>query len=451
MKTLLIFFGIVTGITATAQQQTFDITNYTAPKGWNKQATESTVQFTNEDAAKGGYCIIMLFKSLPGSAKSKENFDAAWETVVKEMVKVSTAPEMQPVANENGWEAQSGFAPFESDGTKGVALLTTTTGFGKMVNILILTNSDVYEKEMNGFLESVSFNKLAGNNSIPMQQPVNKPAANNDYAFNTTNFDDGWVSTVQEDYILVKKKNIKVYLSFIERFDESQYSGTGLEKRNHYWDTYVSKFFFTGQKKLSNGGALTDYSADFIEGWATDKITGEKRYIAMILNIIAYTGTLSVIIASAPDEQQLKQQFPKADLKFNNDLLPMYSYNKFAVGKNDLVGKWSNSGGGTMNWYSTTTGQNVGATGAVTADVFQFNTNNTYTSEHKGATGWVGSMNTYQQKYNGAYTVSNWQVVATKRWDGKTETFDAWFEVIKGGRILKLKNKGMEYSLVKVK
>lgn len=55
-------------------------------------------------------------------------------------------------------------------------------------------------------------------------------------------------------------------------------------------------------------------------------------------------GRLSVIIASAPDEQQFRKQFPKADTKLDNDLLPMYGYNKFAVGKNDLPGTWSNSG-----------------------------------------------------------------------------------------------------------
>ena len=67
-----------------AQKETFDIATYTAPQKWKKQRTEDAVQFTKEDAAKGTYCIITLYKSLPGTNYSKENFDLAWSSVVKE-------------------------------------------------------------------------------------------------------------------------------------------------------------------------------------------------------------------------------------------------------------------------------------------------------------------------------------------------------------------------------
>ena len=50
-----------------AQQQTFDITTFTPPKGWKKEKSESAVQFSKEDAAKGTYCIITVLKSIPGS------------------------------------------------------------------------------------------------------------------------------------------------------------------------------------------------------------------------------------------------------------------------------------------------------------------------------------------------------------------------------------------------
>ena len=91
-----------------AQTETFDLTTYTAPKGWTKQNTESALQFSKEDAVKGTYCLITLFKAVPGTKSAKENFDAAWESIVKGMVKTEAAPTMQPGATENGWEAQSG-------------------------------------------------------------------------------------------------------------------------------------------------------------------------------------------------------------------------------------------------------------------------------------------------------------------------------------------------------
>jgi hypothetical protein len=160
-----------------AQKETFDLTTYIAPKGWKKQPAEATVQFTKENTAKGTYCLITLYKAVPGTANSKENFDMAWASLVKEMVTVSTTPEMQPATTENGWEAQSGYAPFESDGNKGVVMLVTSSAIRKMVNIIILTNTDEYEKQMTGFLESVSLKKQEVNT-----QQTQIPANNNNNA-----------------------------------------------------------------------------------------------------------------------------------------------------------------------------------------------------------------------------------------------------------------------------
>jgi hypothetical protein len=68
---------------------------------------------------------------------------------------------MIPADNKGEWLLAGGFAPFEKDGTKGVAVLYTATGYGKMVNALIVTNTQAYEAAATAFLESISFKKLA--------------------------------------------------------------------------------------------------------------------------------------------------------------------------------------------------------------------------------------------------------------------------------------------------
>lgn len=457
MKIFISILYVLLAFVCSAQKQTFDIVNYTSPKDWKKEITESAIQFTKQDEAKGTYTIITLMKSIPGTNNGKENFDMAWETVVKEMVKVSAAPQMQQPVKENGWEAQSGYAQYELDDTKGVALLVTTSGYQKMVNILVLTNTDAYENDISTFLESANFTKPEQTNSTGSNNNSNLSTAKtflsttaNGYTYTTTNFDDGWTSSVYDDYVLTTKGDIKVYLSYPLKYNASDYSGTGKQARHFYWNDYVSKYFISGEMRYNPGGALSDFSDDYIEGWATDKQTNEKRYIAMIL--IYSPNIVNVILASAPDDQQLRRQFPKADYKYGNDLTPMYGYNKFAIGNNDLTGTWSSNGGGTMSWYSTTTGNYAGATGAVSSDVFTFNGNGTYSSEHKGGYGVVGAMNTYQQKYNGTYSINNWELTATNRFNGKTEIHNAWFEVVKGGRILHLNGGGgKSYDLFKEK
>ena len=52
-----------------------------------------------------------------------------------------------------------GFAPFEKNGEKGVAVLYTAIAYGKMVNALVLSNTPTYEAAATAFLESISFKR----------------------------------------------------------------------------------------------------------------------------------------------------------------------------------------------------------------------------------------------------------------------------------------------------
>lgn len=443
---------------AFSQQQTFDIINFTPPKDWQKKTAEGGggLQFSTEDAAKGTYCIITLFKAIPATANAKNNFDAAWTDLVKGMVTVSADPEMTEPATEEGWEAQSGYAPFESEGTKGVVVLVTSTGFGKMINIIILTNTDVYEKEMTAFLESVSFQK---ENMAPEKtsDPVNTTVTpvTGDFDFTSTNFDDGWRSVIQDDWVFVSKDDIKVYLWYALQYNASDFSGTGVVDRDYYWDNYVSKYFTIETKQYKdNGEVLGSLKPSYVEGWATDKQTGERRFIGMRLDISPNTAYIT--IGSAKDEESLWEQFPKANggAFSPSDLSNMGGYNKFAITANDVLGTWQDGNTSTAQWYYVTPSGYEGYAGmtvAARSATFNFNEGGNYTSIHNGATGAVGNMSTFQQNYKGKYTVSNWNLTATNRFNGKTDNFEAWFVAIRGGRILKLRDGGMDYSLVKTK
>jgi hypothetical protein len=160
MKQLLLLFVCILSFSIGSIGQTsesFDITTFQSPKGWNKQSTQNSIQFSTED--KSSFCLITLFKSIPGLGGPKENFDAAWSTIVKEAVTVSAAPQMFPADTKGEWLLAGGFAPFEKDGVKGVAVLYTASGYGKMVNALVITNTQAYEAAATAFLNSISFKK----------------------------------------------------------------------------------------------------------------------------------------------------------------------------------------------------------------------------------------------------------------------------------------------------
>jgi hypothetical protein len=139
--------------------ETFDIASFQTPKGWNKQPEQYAVRIST--SAGDDFCLITLFKSLSSLGPAKTNFTAAWETIVKDAVTPTAAPQMSPIENRDGWGILSGYAPFDKDGSKGVAILVNATGFGQMVNVMILTNTQAYEKDITAFLDSINLKRPA--------------------------------------------------------------------------------------------------------------------------------------------------------------------------------------------------------------------------------------------------------------------------------------------------
>jgi hypothetical protein len=601
---------------AFAQKETFDLATFTAPKAWKQEKTEAAIQFSKEDAAKGTYCLITLYKAVPGTANSKENFDLAWASLVKEMVKVSTRPEMQPSATENGWETQSGLAPFESDGNKGVVVLVTSTGFEKMVNLIILTNTDVYEKDIAAFLESISLKKTEtipqqapgtndGKNSIlgswgksntvsqvnnrfsnysynkqqytfnadgsysfaaktydekysetllikekgnfvitentititpkksvieawskkngadnwnqlkstqkrsleivtyqfsiadnnlllqtakqtkrdgsfnngntytygppgtftpiklpegdqltskeiekePAQQTAttaNAALIGNGFTFTTTNFDDGWTSTVQEDWVLVTKGNIRVLLHYpTSKIDVSSMDYETIS--NNAWNTLVAPRYSDLQNYFNFRGSADYERPHFISGDVTDKTSGKKVHVALFKK--GKGGWIEII---SPDKASFVQTFGLdinkvdyyVDSKIWEPLQKLANCNKFAVSAADLKGKWTNNFTGMTQYVNIYTGADAGADTHASNEVFEFGPGNMYKWELKVASGFVGNIKFQGVKSNGKFSVTNnWQVYFSEI-ERKARTYNAYFSCIKDARILWLEDAG---------
>ena len=157
MKTLFILV-VSTISNLFFSQENFDIVTFQPPKNWAKSSTAETLTFTKETNA-GNFCLITLYKSVEAGNDAKKNFDISWKSLVQETLKTSNAI-MQPSANDNGWETQIGSAPFNKEGLQGAAILMTSSKNSKMMNIMILTNTDIFQNEMETFLESVTFMKV---------------------------------------------------------------------------------------------------------------------------------------------------------------------------------------------------------------------------------------------------------------------------------------------------
>jgi hypothetical protein len=137
-----------------AAQEKFDVVSFKAPAGWQKSVEQGAVQFTKREG--NGEAILMLFKSLPTNKDPRATFDASWESIVVGLFDKAGTPQMQPSGNQNGWTIENGAAIVEKSGTKAVANLMSATVGGKVVNLLVITNSESFQSDIDAFISSIN-------------------------------------------------------------------------------------------------------------------------------------------------------------------------------------------------------------------------------------------------------------------------------------------------------
>lgn len=126
----------------------------------------------------------------------------------------------------------------------------------------------------------------------------------------------------------------------------------------------------------------------------------------------------------------------------------MYSYNYFAIGKNDLIGTWQEGSGAFTQYYFVSSGDYAGMNIVVSNLKYTFYNSSIYLTDFKS----VSSVGYINEKENGSYGVNEWEVITTDQ-NSKVSNFKSWFEAVKGGRILHLWNKqfsGEHYQLGRI-
>jgi hypothetical protein len=272
---------------------------------------------------------------------------------------------------------------------------------------------------------------------------VSVPASSGGYKFTSTNFNDGWVATQTNDYVKISKDKIVVRIYYPVEMTE-QMRPPVIEARYYFWNLLVvPQFTIINLWEWKEQGSL--YQSDYLYADATEKSTGMNCFIGM--DISFNSGGATPVLVITPDKQIYDSQFSN-----HENIIKMLGYNKFAVALSDLTGTWTGGDGSVASYYNSVTGNYAGMNIISMSDQFTFSANGDYTSKHSGASGMVGNTTTYNEKYSGKATVSDWEIILPNRFGGKTETYEAWFEGVHGGRMLKLVNKqytGMKYNLFK--
>ncbi len=441
---LLIIATLLFSIASHAQAtDSFDIATFQPPKNWTRLASEHSVRLSVHDTTSKTFCLITMLRSLPAPGNSVENFDAAWALLVKDSVK--GAPTMLPSANEGEWALEVGYAPFEKEGEKGVAMLATISGSGTMVNVLILTNTHVYEKDITGFLESIVLKKPAAEAPAKAAPPVaparsTSSASASGYGFATTNFDDGWTSTVQDDWVRVSRGATTVLIHYPNKQADA-YNSVLMDGLKNAWNVLVAPRYATGQNFEFK--PITGWqSIEFAEADMTEKATGKAVHVVLFkMNYSSGAGRYLEFITA--DKNAFEREFGAYHQTTSGweQLENMADYNKFGISAADLKGKWTNDFSGSLSYVNAYTGAAAGTDTHASVENFSFGAGGTYNWDLSVASGMVGNIKFQSVKSSGRVTVPGIWKVTFSSIEGKPRTYDAHFSCIKGARVLWLGGK----------
>ncbi|MBC7849551.1 MAG: hypothetical protein H7Y31_07440 [Chitinophagaceae bacterium] len=260
------------------------------------------------------------------------------------------------------------------------------------------------------------------------------------YAFNTTNFDDGWTSTIHEDWVQVAKGGHKVLIHYPNK-KADQYSADLLGGLKNAWDVLVAPRY-SSARNMEFKPIYGWQSIEFAESDLIDIASGQPVYV--VLFKFNYSGGggryLEIISSSKPAYEQEFGVYKKEGSGWDK-LSGMANYNKFAVAASDLSGKWSSDYSSTVQYVNAVTGNDAGMDSHASNENFLFGAGNSYKWDLGVASGRVGAIKFQSVRSSGQFSLKdNWHLTFSDL-EGKPRTSDVHFTCIKGQRILWLDGK----------
>lgn len=260
------------------------------------------------------------------------------------------------------------------------------------------------------------------------------------YTFTTTNFDDGWTSTVKEYWVEVTKGSMKVLLHYPKEGTIIQADPEPLI--NNAWNILVAPRY-SNIKNYIIAETITDWNRAYCaSATLTEQSTGNEVYVAFFRK--GDTGWMEFV---SPNKQTFTNYFGidintitwDSDLDTYDPLVVMAGYNKFAVAATDLPGKWSNNFASNTFYVNIYTGIDAGMSTYTSTETFEFGSSN-YNWDLVAANSSGGHTDFAQAESSGIYSLpNNWQVYFSNIEDDP-KTYNAFFSCIKGARILWLQD-----------
>lgn len=435
---------LVFTITSFSQMDSFDLCNYEPPAGCQKETKETIVSYTTTNQSTGGWMRISIIKSTSSKGSMNADFTSEWNELAVKPYKAGTTPQVTDLPDNEGWKARAGAGEFVFDAKPAMIMLTTWSRDSRCVSVVALTNSQAYVETIGRFLGSVRLknpSEAISNEHAQLQMAT--CLSRSIYQFNTTNFDDGWTSRMQEDWVEVTRGVVKVLLHYPK--DGTSIPAYPEPHVNTAWNILVAPRY-TNLRDYKVASPSLDYQRGYLgSGWLTDR-SGRDVFVALFSR--ANTGWIEII---CPDKKTFIEAFGidpatiawDASTSIWEPFMKLPAYNKFAVAASDFSGTWTSDFTGMQQLYNVYTGQYAGMKTYQSNETFAFMPALKYKWSVMVVNGMAGNSKFTNTKSAGSFEVlNNWKLRFSDI-EGKPADYNAYFSCVKGGRLLWLANESI--------
>lgn len=259
-KILLLCFLSAFTTTSFSQNQTFDITTYTAPKGWVKEVKEASTIYTISDKQKNNWCRIFIIKSTVSKGSIEADFESEWQELIIKNYHPVDKPQVNEVQETKWWKIKSGVGKFTFSNADAIVFLSTMSGNQRCASIVAITNSQDYLPQIQIFLASVDLEK-SGINPSPT-------IANNDSSIVAT-----WSKVASDQGSVMANNAVAGYIMRQYTFNKngtywhliktfSNFSDLLLTKENGTYQVIGNNITVTPQKTVIESWSKKNNSGD---------------------------------------------------------------------------------------------------------------------------------------------------------------------------------------------
>jgi len=452
---LLLTFYAMTGISQTA---TFDIVTYTPPAGWKSETKENLIVYSKIEG--NTWSQIIIYKNTKSKGSIDADFDSEWKSLVADAYGIAAPPEKTAIESAEGWQVMSGSGLWQFNGSNVATILTTFSGNGACVSISCNSTAERFLEEYQSLVGTITLyngKTESDGNNMHNNEPQTKTTPNGSFGFTTTNFDDGWMSTVEKDWVEVKKGKIKVLLHYPK--DGTIFPAEPDALTKTAWNVLVSPRY----SKMSNfkTSYVEDYKRPyFATAYATENSSGSVVFIVLFRRSGGWIefvskdrnafvaefgfnpesirwGSISEYMGGYVLDNSTGSTV-KAESGIFDKMENMTNYNKFAVATSDLnnTGKWIDHYSSNTFYTNIYTGLSAGMSTYTSSQLFNFGAGQSYTWQLAAVNSYGGNANFAQASGEGTFNVvNNWQITFSDI-EGKPKTYDAYFTAVKNGRVL---------------